>query len=292
MIDLKKAIKERFYLLIGLGVVGTIGVVSMTIASQEKEPAEHVTIAILAKDKAHTLPLYLDCIEKQTWPKEKTLLYIRTNNNNDKTADLLENWVKRVGHSYAKVYFDRSDLEVPVQNYGQHEWNAERFKVLGKIRQDSLDWAKKNDSHYFVVDCDNFIQPHTLQKLLSTNLPIVAPFLKVAEPMVYANYHANTDEAGYYADSPYYLPILSREVRGLVEVPVVHCAYLIRNEEIDKLTYDDDSYRYEYVIFSDSARKNQVPQYLDNRELYGRITFSEDAKTFRDEPWINEFTSK
>ena len=40
---------------------------------------EYVTIAILAKDKAHTLPLYLACIENQTWPKCNTNLYIRTN---------------------------------------------------------------------------------------------------------------------------------------------------------------------------------------------------------------------
>jgi hypothetical protein len=32
------------------------------------EPTEFITIAILAKDKAHVLPLYLDLIEKQTYP--------------------------------------------------------------------------------------------------------------------------------------------------------------------------------------------------------------------------------
>src|SRR5579872_6045160 len=55
------------------------------------EDNEYITIAILAKDKAHTLPLYLDCIEAQTWPKSNTYLYIRTNNNNDNTAQVLGN---------------------------------------------------------------------------------------------------------------------------------------------------------------------------------------------------------
>ena len=55
-------------------------------ASEMHISDEFVTIAILAKDKAHTLPLYLACIEAQTWPKKNTYLYIRTNNNNDETA--------------------------------------------------------------------------------------------------------------------------------------------------------------------------------------------------------------
>ena len=39
------------------------------------------------------------------------------------------------------------------------------------------------------------------------------------------------------------------------------------------LTYEDGSDRYEYVVFSESARKSLVPQYLDNRQVYGYITF-------------------
>src|SRR5262249_21251959 len=64
--------------------------------AHDHAPLENVTIAILAKDKAHTLPLYLTCLEKQTWPKEKTNLYIRTNNNNDNTVQILKEWVEKV----------------------------------------------------------------------------------------------------------------------------------------------------------------------------------------------------
>jgi hypothetical protein len=51
---------------------------------------EFVTIAILTKDKAHVLPLYLNQIESQTYPASKIKLYIRTNNNRDNTAAILE----------------------------------------------------------------------------------------------------------------------------------------------------------------------------------------------------------
>lgn len=253
---------------------------------------DYVTIAILAKDKAHTLPLYLSCIENQTWPKEKTYLYIRTNNNNDETAKVLHEWVKKVKQSYADIYFDDSDVSDQVQVYKQHEWNAVRFKVLGKIRQESVNWAKAHHSHYFVVDCDNFIQPHTLEKLVSTQLPIVAPLLKVAEPSLYSNYHAAIDQNGYYAHSPFYQPILNLQVRGLIEMPVVHCTYFIRYDILDQIVYDDNSSRYEYVIFSDHARKKNIPQYLDNREVYGRITFAEKKEDLDKEIWLSEFESK
>ena len=91
----------------------------------------------------------------------------------------------------------------------------------------------------------------------------------------YSNYHAEIDANGYYKNCDQYHWILNRHVRGVVEVPVVHCTYLVRADVIPELTYEDDSGRHEYVIFSDSARKAGIPQYLDNRQVYGYVTFGE-----------------
>lgn len=292
-------IKKRTFLLVActlcvllsMGFAFTQGKKEEIKEASKEAPKDFVTIAILAKDKAHTLPLYLSCIEKQTWPASKSYLYIRTNNNNDDTVKILKEWVDKVGNNYAGVFFDDSDVTESVQNFKQHEWNSIRFKVLGKIRQDSTNFALNNGSHYFVADCDNFIQPKTIEKLMATKLPIVAPLLKVAEPSCYSNYHAAIDQNGYFANSPHYHDILNRTIHGLIELPVVHCTYFIRQDVLDKISYDDQSYRYEYVIFSDSARKNNVPQYLDNREVYGRITFAETKEDFAKEPWIYEFQS-
>lgn len=252
-------------------------------ASQEQDPVECVTIAILAKDKAHTLPLYLECLEKQTWPASKTNLYIRTNNNNDDTAQVLRNWVARVGVRYAKIYFDDTDVEEQVQQFGQHEWNYTRFKVLGKIRQDSITWAKENNSHYFVADCDNFICPDTIESMIKTNVPIVAPFLKCYVNPYYSNYHDAIDVNGYYMASTFYYDLLEQRVKGIIELPLVHCTYFIRNEVLDTICYDDESGRYEYVIFSHSARKQNVAQYLDNRKIYGYVSFAESTEEFEKE---------
>lgn len=250
-----------------------------------------ITIAILAKDKAHCLPLYLECIEKQSWPASQTYLYIRTNNNTDNTSEVLMDWIKKVYFRYKGIFFDTSNVEEPVEQYKPHEWNCMRFKVLGKIRNESLAWAYQKGSHYFVVDCDNFILPHTLESLEKTNLPIVAPLLAHGYTL-YSNYHADIDANGYMKDSPFYLPLREQQIKGLVEVPVVHCAYFIRHEYIPFLNYDDDSYRYEYVIFSDSARKNNIPQYIDTRHIYGHITNADDSTSLVSECWFIDFCSK
>ena len=58
-------------------------------------------------------------------------------------------------------------------------------------------------------------------------------------------------------------------------MPLVHCTYLVRADVLIELTYEDATSRYEYVIFADSARKAGVVQYMDNRQIYGYITFGD-----------------
>lgn len=247
-------------------------------------------MAILAKDAEHLLPLHLDCISKLRYPKDRLYLYVRTNNNNDATKTILDQWLHEVGDSYAGVHFDASDVPVAVEGYDPHEWNPERVKVLGAIRQASIQWAFERNSHYFVSDCDNFFSPDTLVASMATKLPIVAPLLTSSG--AYSNYHEAVNEWGYLDQTPLYLSLLGQEVRGLIEVPVVHCTYFVRQEVIPGLLFDDDSNRHEYVIFSDSARKLGVQQYLDNRKIYGHISFAKDKAALEAEPWYSDFSAQ
>ncbi|MGI8853559.1 MAG: glycosyltransferase family 25 protein, partial [Methyloceanibacter sp.] len=268
-----------------LGTLGTQSMVDQhklvpqrTLRSRVKG-APRVLVAILAKQKELALRLYLECIEALDYPKSSIVLYIRTNNNTDRTEQILREWVARVRHLYEAVEFDGSDVASHVERYREHEWNAERLSVLGHIRNTSLRRAiELGCDFYFVSDVDNFIRPATLRELVALDLPIVAPLLRLIVPeRFYSNYHAEIDSAGYYEHCDQYYWILSRHVRGVLEVPVVHCTYLVRTDIIPELTYEDESNRYEYVIFSDSARKAGIPQYLDNRQVYGYITFGEGS---------------
>jgi hypothetical protein len=239
-----------------------------------------VLLAILAKQKEPVLPFYLMCIEALDYPKEAIVLHVRTNNSTDRTAAILKEWVERVGPDYAAVEYDDSDVAEPVQDFAVHEWNALRFKVLGQIRQHSMAAALRHDCEfYFVVDVDNFVAPATLRALVGANQPIVGPLLRhVDENNPYSNYHEKTDAAGYFANSEEYYWLLHRRVIGLCRVDVIHCTYLVRRDAIPRLRYDDGSGRHEYVVFSDSARRAGIPQYLDTREVYGYLTLDERAE--------------
>lgn len=240
-----------------------------------KDSFPSVLIAILAKQKEKFLPLYLECIERFDYPRSAIHLYIRTNNNTDNTKNILRAWLERIGSSYASVEFDAQDVSEQVERYGVHEWNPLRFRVVGQIRNTSLHKAlKRNCQFYFVADVDNFIRPETLKSLVSLNLPIVAPLLRMISPDdPYSNFHAAADANGYYKEVPHYHVLLHRRIRGIIEVPVVHCTYLIRASVIPDLTYQDNTDRHEYVVFSDVARTRGIAQYLDNRLVYGNILF-------------------
>ena len=238
-----------------------------------------VLLAILAKQKERPLPLYLNCIEGLDYPKSAIFLYVRTNNNTDRTEQILREWVERVGPSYAGVEFDADPVAEPVEQVPPHEWNSTRFRVLGQIRNVSLQKTLEHGcDFYFVCDSDNFIRSCTLKELVALNLPIVAPFLRVTNPTHgYSNFFAKTDAAGFFAGCDEYQWITRRWVRGVVEVPVVHCTYLVRSDVIPELHYLDGSDDWEFAVFCKSAREAGIPQYLDNRQMYGYITFDPES---------------
>lgn len=238
---------------------------------------EPVVFAVLAKQKAHALPLYLDCLLKQTFPLQYVHLYIRANDSTDHTDVLLDQFVCTHGDKFASVKIDLSSIDAALGDFGQHEWNTFRFAVLGRLRQQSVDYAKTLGAHYFVVDCDNFITPTVLQDMYDVRHlnAVVAPMLNSAT--LYSNFHEKVDANGYMELTDAYKYIYSREVCGLLKVPVVHCTYFIPNSVLSNVSYDDGSARYEYVIFSDTLRKQNIPQYLDNRKWYGFVTFAENS---------------
>ena len=243
-----------------------------------------IVVAILAKDKGHILPIYLRCLLAQTYPKDKIHLYIKTNDNTDDTEEVLKAFVSEYGSQYLSVLFDNDSVDETLKQYTPHEWNSHRFKVLGKIRQDSIEYAINKNSHYFVVDCDNLIIPETLTEMVNLqSMGVIAPLIIRRNFDRYSNYHYEVDDNGYYKYHMNYDIIYNRALVGVHKVKVVHCTYFINNNILDKVVYDDDSYRYEYVIFSDILRKRNIPQFIDNRQYYGMLTMTDTLDDMRSE---------
>ena len=256
----------------------------------EDNTPDYLVVAILAKDKENTLPFYLRCIYNQTYNKKYIHLYIRTNDNNDNTEQLLIEFIEKYGKEYASVYFDKTNISDSIKQYSNHTWNPTRFEILGKIRQDSINFAIKLNAYYFTADCDNFIIPITIEKLMRyKNAGVIAPMLKIAgvpdlrsnspgDNIFYSNFHYQVDDNGYCEQHKNYYPIIDYNVSALTRVCCVHCTYLIPLKYLSFVSYDDNSKRHEYVIFSESLRKRTIPQYIDNTEKYGYLTFKESSE--------------
>lgn len=241
---------------------------------------KYITVAILARNKSIFLKNFLKCLEKQTYPKEKILLYIRSNNNNDNTIEIIDEWLNYNSKYYFKVYRDYSDLDTKENT---DFWSKERFKILAKIREDSIKYALENGTEYFTIDCDNFMHKDLLMTLYKTNLKIVSGYM--ISDGKYANFHAETNSNGYNKKCLFYEFIFNMLIKGSIEVPVVHCNYLIRNEILNLISYSDNSDRHEYVIFSDNCRKKGIKQHINNTQIWGYISFSKTKNELENSFW-------
>ena len=247
------------------------------LITKEKE----VLVAILAKNKEVELPLFLQCLSMQDYDKKLIHLYIRSNDNTDNTIEIIETWLKDNEELYASCYRNYLDIDSTLKNFSSHEWNSKRFNILGKIRQESIEYAKQKGLNYFVIDCDNFIKSDVLSTMISCNLPVVAPFLKISPAYrvegrehspSYSNYHFETDNNGYFRDTyNRYHDIYYKVFSGFIKCDVVHCTYFIKYEILKFISYLDDTERHEYVIFSDKLRRAGITQYLYNEECCGLL---------------------
>ncbi len=235
-----------------------------------------VLVSIVAGEKEAMLPLCLACIEALDYPKSAIVLCIRACDRTDGTERLLREWVGRVGDRYAGVDLEEA-VETSGEPFGAHEGNATGSSAPGHLRNISLRRALEHECDFcFVVDVDSFVRPCALRELVALDLPIVAPFLRSIDPSdPYSNYHAEIDANGYYQACDQYSWVLNRLVRGVLEMPVVKSPYLVRADVLNDLAYEDGTARHEYVIFSASARERDIPQYLDNRQVYGYVARAE-----------------
>lgn len=253
---------------------------------------DNITLAILAKDKAYCLYFYLTCILNQTYDKKKIHLYIKTNDNRDDTEKILNKFVETHGKKYASVYYNTDSISNSLKMFSEHEWNPVRFNILGKIRQESIDYAIEKDSHYFVADCDNFINKKTLEHFYKLrHLKFVGPLLKLSPVHHYSNFHNIAEQDGYFKENEAYYHINSETIKGLIEVDTLHCTYFINNNILNEITYDDNTDRYEYVILSNRLRDLGIKQYLDTSKFHGFLFLNDQIKdTFKD--YIKKYWSK
>jgi len=244
-----------------------------------------VFISILVRNKEHTLPYFLSLLENQSYPKSRIILYLRSDNNEDKTLEVLETWLAKIGpqHEYHDIIKDLRECENAECNLeGESSpvgWSDTRFEYIMSLKQKSLEIARFSlADFYFSVDADVFLtNERTLEELVSKDLLISAPLLNSIG--LYSNFWGGMSDSFYYERTEDYRKILDFKMVGCFEVPMVHTCLLVnlKHTESDLLTFLPEnipSYpgpRDDIIVFALSASLRDIPLHICNDHRYGAV---------------------
>jgi len=231
-----------------------------------------VQFTILARDKEPNMSMFFQCIENTDYDPKCIDIYAHTNNNSDRTGEMLKDWCngnrKRFGNMHM-VEEDIPELRDKPGRKSETDWYANggiRLVKLAEIRQKSLEYAySQNCQYYFVCDIDNFFPPETLQYCVTQNKPIIAPMMVQNNGGAPRGFYFQCSESGYWKDTALSRPIWNKDIRGIFEVELVHMCYLMRTDNLKRgISYHTDGIQMEYVTFANSARQNRIKQYVSN----------------------------
>jgi len=248
-----------------------------------KQPS--VFVSILVRNKEHTLPYFLTLLEQQTYPKSRIILYIRSDNNEDKSIEVLETWLSYVGpkHEYHDIIKDFRECEnedcLLEGDSSPVGWSDTRFEHIMSLRQESLEMARFSLADFYLsLDADVFLtNERTLEELISKELLIAAPML--GSIGLYSNFWGGMSESYYYERTEDYKKILDYKMTGCFEVPMIHTCLLVdlRQSESDLLTFLPEnipSYpgpRDDIIVFALSASLRDIPLHVCNDQRYGTL---------------------
>ncbi|XP_053953383.1 glycosyltransferase 25 family member [Anastrepha ludens] len=271
---------------------------AMLPADLSDEPPT-VVVALLVRNKAHILPLFLTYLERLNYPKQQMALWIRSDHNSDTSTELLQLWLDHVADSYHSVDFVHDDSVQRHQNESTaNDWPAERFHHLIQLKEAALIYAKKIWADYiFFLDADVLLtHPDSLIHLTSLRLPIVAPML-LSEGL-YSNFWCGMTPDYYYQRTDEYQEIYNVNKEGVFPVPMVHSAVLIRMnyQGARYLTFDRerlleqqqnevewaeregvtpcrpyDGPVDDIIVFARSANCSRIPLFISNKLPHGYI---------------------
>lgn len=240
-----------------------------------------VQIAILIRNKAHSLPYFLGNLERLHYPKSDIGLYIRVDHSEDNSSSIVDTWLSHMRHKYHHVNYEVSnagerfaDEEVVTQ------WSKLRYGHIIGLRNEALKSARESWADYlFMIDADVMvINENILQDLMVHKVPIISPLLNCTNIQSYSNFWGEMTKAGYYKRSDDYFDIQRRQKKGIFKVPMVHTVYLINLnlESTVNLTFSpssDNKYPLDDIIlFAKSAEQNNASMYVDNMNSYGYFT--------------------
>ncbi len=249
-----------------------------------------VFIALFVRNKAHVLPYVLTMLEDLDYPKDRIHLYVKSDHNQDRSAEVLALWLDRISHRYHSVNI--SIVDDGKWYSGEEEessplaWSDQRFAHIMQLKEDALNEARRIWADFiWFLDADVFLtNSQVLRALVAEDETVVAPMLKSVG--LYSNFWAGMSDNFYYERTDQYLPILERKEQGCFTVPMVHSCVLVklRRERSRTLTFlsnkvtgyhgpEDD-----IIVFALSAKKLNVDLKVCNDQQFGYIMLPLDER--------------
>ncbi|GLG96306.1 Glycosyltransferase 25 family member [Gryllus bimaculatus] len=240
-----------------------------------------VVIAILIRNKAHTLPYFLTLLERLDYPKDRISLWMRSDHNIDDTLTVLRRWLDVAERDYHSVNIKLT--ESPPENLpdetGPAHWSPERFTHIIHLRENALNYARGLWADFvWFLDADVFLtEPLALRQLINKRFTVSAPMLR--SDGLYSNFWCGMTDDYYYLRTDEYRPTLKRERQGCFVVPMVHSAVLVdlrraSSRHLSFLASNVPGYsgpHDDIITFALAANKSGIPFHICNEELYGYI---------------------
>lgn len=143
---------------------------------------KNILIAAPIYKRDWILPYWIECIEKQNYPKENIGFLFELGPNDDATHNALWNW-QASQPSYkvfdAQIYMKVTHAEHPE---GQRHWNRQKYYNMVTLRNNLLERAtslSKQFDYYFSLDSDLLLEDkNTLLKLVNyaeTGIDVLSP---------------------------------------------------------------------------------------------------------------------
>ncbi|XP_016963573.1 glycosyltransferase 25 family member [Drosophila biarmipes] len=267
--------------------------VSLCISGQEEEDYQEpptILVALMVRNKAHTLPMFLSYLEQQDYPKKRIAFWLRCDHSSDDSIDLLRKWLNNSGDLYHSVsYVFEPDEQSYANESSPYEWPASRFKHLIALKEEAFQYGRDIWADFvFFLDADVLLtSKDSLKVLTRLQLPIVAPML-ISESL-YSNFWCGMTEDYYYRRTDEYKEIYHARKLGSFPVPMVHTAVLVNmnHKAVRNLTFDRnklvelqrsrqqvplyDGPADDIIVFAISANSSGLPLHICNDITFGYI---------------------
>ena len=214
---------------INTSVLVTLLVVLGSAAPEETGTEPSVMIVLLVRNKEPYLPYTLTQLSRLDYPKRRLSLWVASDHNQDRSAQILLTWLEQYGAAYWAVEAAVNASSPPLRpdERGDAHVSAGRLRAVADMKQQALQSARRSGTDLvWFLDADVILHDRTvLRQLLSFRKPLVAPVLRSIEGHV--NFQTSVDGDTCFTEDSSLSEILTGQRLGCLAVPLIRASVLV-----------------------------------------------------------------